>query len=100
MLSPIAADGFLQKAPKMQHWPSVLERAKESLETILDRHPPALDQQQDHTQRLLDSLVDCAKQYKGQKWLSNFDVAAMQLSIHLKARLVIMYSNSTKYIDI
>jgi hypothetical protein len=74
----------------MQNWPNVLTKAKNSLQTILsaDSNSSAFDPSSDSTQRLLNSIVGLAKQNKGEKWLSNFEVAAMHLSVHLKARLL------------
>jgi hypothetical protein len=75
----------------MQNWPDVLTRAKGSLQSILsvDSNLPVYDPSVDPTQRLLNSIIQTKKQNKGQKWLSNFEIAAMHLSVHLKARLLI-----------
>ena len=76
----------------MQNWPSVLMQAKVSLQSIssADNDLPTFDPSPDPTQRLLNSIIRFTKQNKGQKWLSNFEVAAMHLSVHLKACLSIL----------
>jgi hypothetical protein len=73
----------------MKNWPALLRRAKESLDSILlegSKSPP-VDLSQDPTQRLFSSIVEFKNRNKGHKWLSNFEAAAMLLSVHLKACL-------------
>jgi hypothetical protein len=75
----------------MKDWPALLSRAKESLDSILSessKSPPVVSE--DPTQRLFNSIVEFKKKNKGHKWLSNFEVAAMNLSVHLKASLSII----------
>jgi hypothetical protein len=73
----------------MQDWPNVLLQAKVSLQNILvpDNESPASNPSKDPTQHLLTSIVRHSTQNKGQKWLSNFEVAAMHLSVHRKASI-------------
>lgn len=76
----------------MKNWPALLSQAKESLNSILleDSKSPSADILQDPTQRLFSSVVDFKNRNKGHKWLSNFEAAAMLLSVHLKACLSII----------
>ena len=76
----------------MKDWPTLLNRAKESLDSILleSSKSPSVDLSPDPTQRLFRSIVEFKNRNKGHKWLSNFEAAAMHLSVHLKARLSII----------
>lgn len=86
----------------MKNFLTVISRAKESLDSILleGSKPPSADLSQDPTQRLFTSIIEFTKINKGQKWLSNFEVAAMHLSVHLKVCLSITGLNSTKKLAI
>jgi hypothetical protein len=76
----------------MKNWPAVLNRAKESLDSILLEvgKSPSVDSSQDPMQRLFASIIEFTKRNKGHKWLSNFEAAAMHISVHLKVCLLIM----------
>lgn len=91
-----------QKSPKMGNWPAVLNRAKESLDSILleGGRPAPIDSSQDPMQRLFSSIVQYTKRNKGHKWLSNFEVAAMHLGVHLNVYLSIMGLNLTENLAI
>jgi hypothetical protein len=80
----------LQKAQKMQNWPRVLNQAKISLQSVLSSDSDLLgfNPSEDPARRLLHSNLRFAKQNKGQKWPSNFEVVVMHLSVHLKACLL------------
>jgi hypothetical protein len=86
----------------MQDWPAIIMQANKSLESIEEKsaNSPAIDPSSDPTQRLFNSILSLATQNKGHKWLSNFEVAAMHLSVHLKARLRATHLKSTKYVAI
>ena len=70
----------------MEDWIGVLGRARESLESILSEEskPETSNTSQDRTECLLDSIVAFTKLKKGHKWLSNFEVAAMHLNVHMQ----------------
>jgi hypothetical protein len=82
----------------MEDWLGVLKRARGSLDNVLSEQSKstASESSQDRIQRLFNSIIGFAKQNKGHKWLSNFEVAAMHLSVHMKVFLPpCMLLNST-----
>lgn len=68
----------------MGDWLGVLMRAKESLDSVLSEGSK-LATSKSVQERLLNSIVDLSKQNMGHKWLSNFEAAAMHLSVHMQA---------------
>jgi hypothetical protein len=86
----------------MQNWPNMLTQAKVSLESVLASNSdvPTFNPSQDPTQDLLNSIIRFTTQNKGQKWLSNFEVAAMNLSVHQKVCLSLLCSIWNKYVAI
>ena len=64
--------------------------AKESLDSVLSEgSKPATSKSVQ--ERLLNSIVNLLKQNKGHKWLSNFEAAAIHLSIHIQAGFFYSY---------
>jgi hypothetical protein len=71
----------------MQQWPSVIQHAKLSMESVVSNMDDTVEigPSGDPMLDLFNSISRFSKQRKGEKVLCNFEVAAMHLSIYLKA---------------
>jgi hypothetical protein len=73
----------------MENWVGVVKRAKESLQSVLSEdHASSTGHS---VQRLLDSIIRMSNENKAHKWLSNFEVAAIHLSVHMKVCFFYLY---------
>jgi hypothetical protein len=81
----------------MKDWPTVVKQANEYQQILLGNHSSvAFNPSCDPTQYLFNLIIDLTKQGKGTKCLTNFIVAAMHLSVHLKVSLFVIDSRLTK----
>jgi hypothetical protein len=70
----------------MTNWLSVLSRAKECLDGVIceESKPAAPESAQNRAQNFLNNIIGLSKLTKGHKLISNFEVAAMHLNIHMQ----------------
>ena len=75
----------------MSDWLSVLSRAKECLDGVIceDSKPAASGSAQNFAQGFFNNIVGLSKRTKGHKLISNFEVAAMHLNVHMQVSFLL-----------